>query len=47
MVNCGGIGRESDETGHQKSMDDAWIQNSIIQTLMEAFPGKVLPFHDC
>ncbi|TXG48430.1 hypothetical protein EZV62_027724 [Acer yangbiense] len=41
MVNCGGIGRESDETDHQKSMDDAWIQNSTIQTLMEAFPGKV------
>ncbi|KAK0579112.1 hypothetical protein LWI29_021288 [Acer saccharum] len=41
VENCGGIGRESDETGHQKSMDDAWIQNSTIQTLVEAFPGKV------
>lgn len=46
MVNCAGIGRESDETIPSQSMNDLWMQNSTINALLEAFPGKVLQFYD-
>lgn len=41
MVNCAGVGRESDQTMNSKSMDALWMQNSTIKALLEAFPGKV------
>lgn len=46
MVNCGGIDETPHVAVHPKSVDGAWVQNSTVRALSEAFPGRVCHFHD-